>query len=235
MKLPPNLTKLVSKFLIGTEKLSPKVESNLRRLITSSGRALETSANSRGFLMDTLIGRKGGLDVIKARVQQGGLLGPGGAILGDAALDPKFKQLVRNIASSKGAKEIVNPSTGKAISRTSAYGKALGMGALESLNPIFSLGMPVLDARAAMLRPDYEEDGGYSGILKALGSGAGFAIGGPLGLIGGSITGELGGRLGKSIGEMFDPTNTDLKNINVALKKIPSNYILDEAVPSQYT
>tara|TARA_Y100000592_G_scaffold19371_2_gene29700 strand:- start:3873 stop:4577 length:705 start_codon:yes stop_codon:yes gene_type:complete len=222
------------KLLVGTEKLAPKVEANLRKVVTTSGRMVDDASKSRGMLKDILIGQKGGLDVVKARLTQGGLIGPGGAILGDVAIDPKFKELVKNIKASKGAKAVVDPRTGKAISKPHAYAKLVGGGALEGLNPLFGLGYPLLDIHTAVNTPDHEEGGGYSGILRALGSGAGFAVAGPLGLVGGTIGGELGGRLGGSLGGLLDPEKKVL--IDKPLQNtLPSKYILDEALPPSYT
>jgi len=234
--LSPLLGKL-EKALVGAERLAPEVQKSIRKYVTPSGRMIESSLKNRAKGLNLLLGQKGGLDVVKSRFRQGGVLGPGGLFLGDLAIDPHYKQLLTNLRNSKGFNYVLDPKTGKSISKRKALAKVVGGGIVESINPVFGLGFPILDAKAAMDSPAYEEGGGYSGLLGALGSGVGFAAGGPLGLLGGMAVGELGGGLGRSIGGMFDPDKplVDLSGKTMHTVPRPSDYILDAAIPHQYT
>lgn len=234
--LAPLLGKL-EKTLVGAERLAPEVQKSVSKYITPSGRIIEDSLKNRAKGLNLLLGQKGGLNVIKSRFRQGGILGPGGLFLGDLALDPNYKQLLTNLKNSKGFNYVIDPKTGKSITKRKAVAKVLGGGIIEGMNPAFGIGFPILDAKAALDSPDYEEGGGYSGLLGALGSGIGFAAGGPLGLIGGMAAGELGGGIGRTLGGMFDPSKplVDLSGKTMHTVPRPSDYILDAAIPHQYT
>lgn len=232
-----NLTPLLAKLekaLVGAPRLAPEIRSSVAKYVTPTGRMLEDSLQSRATGLNLLLGQKGGLNVVKSRFRQGGVLGPGGLFLGDLAVDPKYKELLANLRKSKGFPTVIDPKTGRSISKTQAISKVLGGGLVEGINPAFGLGFPILDAKAALDSPDYEEHGGYSGLLGALGSGLGFAAGGPLGLLGGMAAGELGGGLGRSLGGLFDPEKPliDLSGKTMHTVSRPSDYILDAAIPT---
>lgn len=223
----------LSKALVGAEKLAPEVEESVRKLVTSTGRINEKALANRRFGGNLLLGQKGALDAVKARYRQGGAFGPGGVVMGELAVDPRYKKLVKELVEAKGTPHIVDPYTGKLISRNKAMAKVIGKGATESINPAFLLGFPALEMYDATKNPDYLEEGGYSGLLGALGSGVGFMAGGPLGLVGGMGASMLGQNLGASIGGRFDPKK-NLLNVTspTAQATIPkaSDLILDAAV-----
>lgn len=236
MSLRSNILSKLNRLLVGTEKLAPEVESAVRSLVSKSGRINEKALANRRFGGTLLVGQKGAADAIKARYAQGGLMGPGGVLLGELAVDPRYKKLLQEVKASKGAKELVDPYTGKLISRRKGVAKAVGKGVTESINPAFLLGFPAVEAYDAMNNPDYTDEGGYSGILGALGSGAGFMAGGPLGLVGGMGASMLGHSLGSSIGRALDPTKPVISS-QASSPTIPkaSDLILDAAVNTTYT
>ena len=198
------ISSAVSKALVGAEHLAPEVRAATRKLVTESGHINQEALGSRKLLGDFLLGKKGTLEALKGRYAQGGIIGPGGLIRGEFALDPRYKQLVKSLAESD-SKFIVNPYTGKQISRPRAVSKAITAGISESLNPLLLLGFPAMEISEALNTPDSDSHGGYSGIGGALGSGLGFTIGGPLGILGGLASSHLGDSAGRYLGSLIDP------------------------------
>lgn len=231
-KLSDKLTRL----LVGTEKLAPKVEKNIRKYVSSTGRLEESVLGKRRLHGDILIGKKGTTDALKARYIQGGVLGPGGLVRGELALDPKFKELVKNVQGSKGSSAtITNPYTGEQISKAKAVRMLATKGLGQSINPLFLLGFPIADVHSSMGTAAHEQHGGNSGILGALGSGLGFAAAAPLGLVGGIGASMLGEHLGSAVGSSFDPSAPTLNlggRGNSTRLPRASDVILDAAIPS---
>ena len=214
------LSRLLTRALVGTEKLAPELEKATRKFVSHSGYMNEKALGSRRLLGDILIGKKGAGNVIKARYAQGGMLGPGGLVMGELAVDPRYKELLKRVKSSSKGKMILDPYSGKKITRGAAAKRLVGSGIMEGINPLFADGFPLLDVYGASKKDDTDPDGGMTGILGSLGSGLGFAAAGPLGLVGGMAVGSVGENVGRSIGRLFDPE-----------KKRPNDIILDAAVP----
>lgn len=225
----------VTKALVGTEKLAPEVEAAARGLVSESGRINQEALGKRRLLGDLLIGKKGTIEALKARYQQGGILGPGGLIMGEFALDPRYKQLIKNYRQSSPGSSIVDPYSGGEMTRSMARRKLLTKGVGQSVNPLFLLGFPAMDLSTAIKTDSSDEHGGMSGILGALAGGAGFAMGGPLGLVGGLGASMIGEGIGKSVGGLFDPapsTGNVLSADRAARIPRASDLILDAAIPT---
>ena len=223
----------LTKFLVGAEHLTPEIRASLNKVVSETGHINEKALGGRRLLGDLLIGKKGVGSALKARYHQGGLLGRGGLVRGELALDPRYTKLLKRLKASKGAPTLVDPYTGKAISRTKALGMAATKGVGQSMNPLFLLGFPLMDMKSSLEAPSYTEEGGMSGTLKALGGGLGFAAAGPLGLLGGMGTSVIGGHLGATLGKAFDPDAPLMGFRGSASNKLPkaSDIILDAAVP----
>jgi len=226
----------VSKALVGAEKLAPEVEVAARKLVSDTGRINQEALGKRRLLGDLLIGKKGASQALKARYQQGGLLGQGGLLMGEFALDPRYKELVKNYRQAGTGRSIIDPYSGQKLTRSGATRKLVTKGLEESLNPLFLLGFPAMDVATAINTPDSDEHGGMSGILGALAGGAGFAIGGPMGLVGGMGASMLGENIGKSVGGLFDPSKSTINNVlpSQQAARVPraSDLILDAAIPA---
>ena len=228
------LLERASKVLVGTEKLAPEIEQAARKYVSRTGHINQKALGDRRLLGDLLIGKKGAKDAIKARYHQGGLLGPGGLIMGELALDPRYKQLIKNYRNAPQAKTLIDPYTGKAISRSAAKSRLATKGFGQAMNPLFLLGFPAMDVATALNTPESDEHGGMSGVLGALASGAGFAIGGPMGLVGGMGASMLGENIGKAVGGVFDSSEEQpVLAMNSAYSRMPraSDAILDAALP----
>lgn len=225
----------VTKALVGTEKLAPEVESAARKFVSDTGRINHEALGKRRLLGDLLIGKRGVTEALKARYAQGGILGPGGLVMGEFALDPRYKQLVSNYRQAPTGAAILDPYSGQAISRSKATKKLVTQGLGQSISPMFLLGFPAMDVSSAISMDPSDEHGGMSGILGALAGGAGFAMGGPLGLVGGLGASILGENIGKSVGGLFDPKSIapaeGLHSKRAQYKPGRPNLILDAAIP----
>lgn len=219
-----------ARFLVGSEKLAPEALQTARKYVSETGRINHSALGDRRLLGDLLIGKKGTMSALKGRFAQGGVFGPGGLVAGELALDPKFKELLKNYRSSTG-QHVLDPYTGQRLSRSHATRKLVTKGLGETINPLFVLGFPALDVASALKTPDEEEHGGMSGVLGALGGGLGFAVAGPLGLVGGIGAGHVGEQLGSSIGSMFDPKKKQVPELRKSASQYRSTVILDAAVP----
>ena len=225
----------VTKALVGTEKLAPEVESNARKFVSETGRINDGSLGSRRLLGDLLIGKRGVTGALKARYAQGGIFGPGGLVMGEFALDPRYKQLVSNYRQAPTGTAILDPYSGQIVSRSKATKKLVTKGLGQSISPMFLLGFPAMDVARAISTDPGDEHGGMSGILGALAGGAGFAMGGPLGLVGGMGASMLGEHVGTSVGSLFDPKNSRVSGVSPVhptQHRLPQpNLILDAAIP----
>lgn len=221
---------VVERALVGTEKLAPEVEQATRNLVSSSGRINHDVLGNRKLLGDLLIGKKGTTDALKARYRQGGIIGPGGLVMGEFAVDPRYKELVNAFRAAPKGANVVDPYTGKLVSKRTAVRMLATKGLGQGLNPLFLLGFPVMDISSAISTPDSDPHGGNSGILGALGGGLGFAVGGPLGLVGGLGASHVGQSIGRSIGGLFDPKPSGSYS-TVPPSMTISKAVLDAAVP----
>lgn len=221
----------VERALVGSERLSPEIEAATRQYVTSAGRINEQALGKRKLLGDLLIGKKGTLGALKARYRQGGVIGPGGLVMGELAIDPKYKDLVRAFREAPRGTSVVDPYTGKLVSKGKAARMLATKGIGQGINPMFLLGFPALDVASAISTPDSDIHGGTSGILGALGGGLGFAVAGPLGLVGGLGASHIGQSLGQSVGSLFDPAQSLTSN-SVPPSMVISNSVLDAAIPT---
>jgi hypothetical protein len=229
IRLADKLTKL----LVGSEKLAPEIQSSVRKYVSETGRIDPSALGKRRLMGDILIGQKGSLDAVKARYAQGGMLGPGGLVRGELALDPKFKELVKNFKASKGSGKVLNPYSGELVSKSKATQMLATKGIGQGINPLFLLGFPISDIKSSLDAPSHEQHGGASGVLGALGSGLGFAAAAPLGLVGGIGASMLGEHLGSAVGSGLDPTAPLLNLATTNSTRLPraSDVILDATVP----
>lgn len=229
LRLADKLTKI----LVGSEKLAPEVQAGVRKYVSETGRINSSSLGKRRLMGDILIGKKGTKDALKARYTQGGVLGPGGLVRGELAIDPKYKELIKNFKSSKGSKEVLNPYTGERISKAKAARMLATKGMGQGINPLFLLGFPLADIKTSLDTPSHDQHGGSSGVLGALGSGLGFAAAAPLGLVGGIGASMLGEHLGSAIGSTMDPSAPTGSINSPQSTRLPraSDVILDAALP----
>lgn len=224
----------VSKFLVGSEKVAPEVQKAISSYVTPTGRLVEESLQKRRLLGNLLIGKKGTMEALKGRYQQGGLLGPGGLVRGELALDPRYKELLKNIKNRDSSGMVLDPYTGKLVSGKRAITKGVTKGVGQSINPLFLLGFPIADIKSSLETDSSDIQGGSSGVLGAIGSGLGFAAAAPLGLVGGIGASMLGETLGQNIGSVIDPSP---KTIDIfggqKGTRLPraSDLILDAAIP----
>jgi hypothetical protein len=200
--------------------LSKKELAVLRKYVSEAGRVTEEAKQGGSGLRKALIGSTAAPEVVKARYAQGGLLGPGGVLLGDLAMTEPLRQSLRRTGSRLRGKA-VDPSEATLGQDLKQLAKGLpGQG----VNLGFGLGFPIAGALSAQGMDPSLEEGGLSGVGRALGSGLGFLGAAPFGL-GGSILGShFGGDLGSSIGKLLESKPEPANNI-----------VMDAAVPKSYT
>ena len=226
------LTDQLTRALVGAEKLAPEVEAGVRKMVSGTGHIQQDALGKRRLMGDILIGKKGSTEALKARYHQGGVLGPGGLVRGEMAIDPKYKELIKNFRASKGSPTVTNPYTGEQISKAKASRMLATKGVGQGVNPLFLLGFPLVDVKSSLDTPSHEALGGASGVLGALGSGLGFAAAAPLGLVGGLGVGMLGEHLGSAVGSTLDPSAPAITWGPKNSTRLPkaSEIILDAAV-----
>jgi hypothetical protein len=202
----------IERALVGSESLSPELKQFTEKYIYSTGRAKHLPGR-KSKILNFAIGPEGAANILKARYAQGGIFGPGGLILGEMAPSQEYLDLIRNIGKSSDGL-ILDPGTGRLISKKRAVAKAIGKTPLEALNPAFLLGFPAYDVYSSLNAKPGDDNYGAKGVGTALGSGLGFILGAPLGLVGGlgisHIGSSLGGRLGNSLSKtpVSQTTNT---------------------------
>lgn len=186
------LGSIVERALVGTEKLSPELQKYVDTYTHSSGRAKELSL-PRSTLLSMAIGPQGAADVLKSRYIRGGLLGPGGILLGEMAPSQEYLDLARDV--------LTNKSVAGGGSKAMRAAKLLVKTPMEALNPIMLAGLPAYDLSQHFKHKARGEDT-ESTLGNILGSNLGFFVGGPFGLAGGLGASYLGGKLGDSIEEL---------------------------------
>jgi len=135
----------------------------------------------RGFLGGIFLGDKSPHKILKARYDQGGILGKGGIIRGDFAFSPGMKE---NWAKFR------NKDLG-GWDRTKGLLGAAGSGAMGAGNLTLGAALPIgLAAHSAAT-------GDAAGAAGGLGEIAGYALGGPFGIAGSLAGGYLGGSVGR--------------------------------------
>jgi hypothetical protein len=194
------LSDIASRALFGAKNLSAAELENIGKYVTRSG---HVRANSqRGLLKSTLLGNENAMNILKSRYRQGGLIGKGGIVLGEIAPSDDF------INSAKKLKRYLGSAPGTAHDMTRSDISNLAFGGLGTgLGVGFTLGYPLLDAYdiARGRNPEYGEGKRGSGVVGALGSGAGFLLSSGFGLPAGILASSVGKHIGERVGRVFDP------------------------------
>jgi hypothetical protein len=199
--------------LVGNKTMRPSELASVRKYITESGHP----TNPRGgILRNLLVGSPDALNIIRSRFAQGGVLGRGGLIRGELAPDPALIASLRRIYQGNplptragiGAK-------GKPLIDSGDYLRSAGLGANYALHLGLGLGIPYLGVREALKSSDPAQ-----GVGQSLGEGAGYLLGGPLGLTGLMLAGGLGGSAGASAGRAVSAATTPVQMAT----PLPGNY-----------
>jgi hypothetical protein len=232
----------IERALVGSESLSPELKEFTEKYVHSTGRAKHLPSR-KSKLLNFAIGPEGAANILKARYTQGGVLGPGGIILGELAPSQEYIDLLKRISKASGNK-IIDPATGKEITRRRGALKAIAKTPLEALNPAFLLGFPAYDTYSALKAKPGDENYGARGVGGALGSGLGFILGAPLGLVGGIGLSHIGHSLGESAGDLFsgtprgEPVKSEQVGKDILDKQIPviaAKALFDAYRHSDYT
>jgi hypothetical protein len=165
------------------KKLRPGQLSEVQKYVTDTGWAQDSQ--QRNALLGMLIGDKNPLKVLKARWNQGGLLGKGGIIRGDLAFDPTMKDSWRKFRDT-------DASFGQ---RAMGLGGTALKGGMGSLNMVGGGIAPLGYAGLAAYQGDW--GGAAGGAFEPLG----YAVGAPFGIVGALGAGAASGSLGKMLGE----------------------------------
>ena len=184
---------LLKNVLVGNRSLRPSELASVRKYVTESGAV----ANPRGgILRNLLIGSPDALNILRSRFAQGGIAGKGGLIRGELAPDPALIASLKRIyqGNSLPGRAGVRPG-GKPFLDSGDYLRSAGLGANYALHLGLGLGIPYLGVREALKNSAPAE-----GVGQSLGEGAGYLLGGPLGLTGLMVAGGLGGSAGASAG-----------------------------------
>lgn len=138
------------------------------------------------------------VEVLRQRYERGGLLGRGGIVTGDLALDPDFKRNAGKLINReyKGPRE--------AASLAWSAGKS---GLMDGVNKHLSYGMPAAAVAGAITAPAGEGESKLENVARPVGDALGWAIGGPTGLVGGSlIAGQVTSKLVDAARRISPPT-----------------------------
>jgi hypothetical protein len=136
------------------------------------------------------------LKMLKQRYQVGGLLGPGGVVMGDMGISP---------ATTRAVKDVLDPKELGTTERLKAVGRAGFYGGQELLDKGLSYGLPSYAVYEMATRPEETKGQRGAALGQTLGDVIGWSAGSPFGLIGGTgIAGTIT-ELGKRIGHAADP------------------------------
>ena len=223
-----SIGKAFKRFLVGRKDLGSEGLAKVRESVTDTGWA-HLDPN-KGFFRSILTGSgKSGLGTIKGRFAQGGVFGKGGLLRGDLAWNPKSWEVIRKLNRGQ--------ATGADLR---SLGKTLPF---DLLNTGIVAGMP-LAAGYHVATADNMPAGERVGTLGGeLGTVAGYALGGPFGLIaslgGGVLAGTAGEAAGRAAGKVFEPS-AEKAPVRVRLpgqSKIDaltrSGYLADVPLPGQ--
>lgn len=170
------------RLLVGGGHIPPHELEAMRKLVTDTGFA--HSNRPPGFVNGVkglLFGAsKDPLGVFKARVRQGGVLGKGGLVRGDIAMDPAMIKTWRKIRGG-------DHSFGN-------YSSLAGHGLGQAASVAFGPGLPAAALAGATLGTGTWGDAGAEGASML-----GYAMGAPFGMVGGMVGGSLGSYLGDSM------------------------------------
>jgi len=165
------------------KKLSPKALSEARKYVTDTGWAQDSQ--QRNAILGLLIGDKNPLKILKARFNQGGLLGKGGIIRGDFAFDPTMKDSWRKFRDPNAS----------GMDRALGLGGATLKGGMGGINVASGAVAPLAYAGLAAYNGDV--GGAVGGAFEPLG----YAVGAPFGIAGALAAGVGSGQIGRMLGE----------------------------------
>ena len=171
----------VMKFLRGNKALTPKQLEYVAKHVTPSG--FGHLDPNKGFLKSIFTGGHASpLGVLKSRYMQGGVFGKGGIVRGDLAFDHRTIEGLKKIRAGdiapgwQGVKQVAGTA---------------GSTLFDAANPYFALGLPAIAVHAG-LKDENLTNKQKAGILGGeAGAVLGYALGGPLGLVGSMVAGGL--------------------------------------------
>jgi hypothetical protein len=184
---------LLRSLLVGRKYISPSEMAKIRHVVTDTGYAKVQPYLSKGGIGRTVFRTLFGegpnrMDILKARMRQGGLFGKGGVIHGDIAFDPKFFEDIKKFRQGE---------------RTLGKAWDIGTEGLSGgLNVAFTAGLPLMTA-ASYLRGESQGSDVAAEGLSTIGQ----SLGAPFGIVGAMA----GGAAGTALGNMFkkeDPQGT---------------------------
>jgi hypothetical protein len=158
----------------------------------------------KGVFQDMSIGQSP-LQVLKQRYQHGGVIGKGGLLTGDFAVDPDTARAWREFNKTKvvernGKKYRVHANT--TGERYMGLGAAVGS---EALQKSFTIGLPAASVYTAATTPAGEGESRLGNVGSAIGETAGWGLGSPAGFLGGWAIATPVIGAGRAIGEKLDP------------------------------
>jgi hypothetical protein len=220
-QIPPGIRKSASLKKVlwglgeeGMKRLSPERLADITSKVTRSG--WMHPQGQRNMLLSLAIGPKGALNAMKARYAQGGVLGKGGLVRGDLAFNPEMFERIKRIRSGTASWK--------------DYPGVAGHVAGAGLNTAGVLAAPALLTADAAMSPLAPGENRVTKTLGSLGSGLGWALGGPLGLggdlVAGTIGGAVGGTLGTGLEALVPPTPR--RAAQIATSRLPTQ--LNEAM-----
>jgi hypothetical protein len=141
------------------------------------------------------------LQAMKQRYQHGGMVGKGGVLTGDFAIDPDTIRTLKNFRT----KSPQRAANGKLYNMRNASGVdvATALGS-EAMNKTFTIGAPAAGLYAAATNPVGEGESRMGNIGRGLGDVVGFSAMSPLGYVGGVYGATPFGTAGQMLGEKMD-------------------------------
>ena len=168
----------VRSLLVGRKYIPAKEMEKIRHLVTDTGFAKLQPYKTEGGIPRTIFRGLFGegpnrLDILKARLQQGGIFGKGGVIHGDIAFDPAlFENIKKFKAGDRSLKNLSNIAL---------------EGGAGLMNVGFTAGLPLITAAAALKGEASGADVASEGL-----SAVGQALGAPFGIVGAMGGGAIG-------------------------------------------
>jgi hypothetical protein len=197
-------------------KLSPVQRAFTRKHVTAGGYA---KGHQGGTLRKLLVGPKGATNTLKARYLQGGIAGKGGLLRGELAPSPELLETLKRVRGGNALPTYAYRPSGSMLPKVSPgdYSSLLGQGSMYGMNLGFGVGLPGYLAYDAATNPAHASGDRAGLAAEALGSGAGYLLGGPLGLVGAMAASQALGGAGKAVGQSLssgskgvDPMNYEL-------------------------
>ena len=206
----------VLKQLAVGRKLSPVQQAFVRKHVTEGGYA---KGHKGGTLRKLLVGPEGATNTLKARYLQGGVVGKGGLLRGELSPSPELLATLNRVRSGNALPTYAYKPGGSVLPKISPgdYASLAGQGSLYGMNLGFGVGLPGYLAYDAATNPMHASKDRAGLAAEALGSGAGYLLGGPLGLVGAIAASQALGGASKAVGQSLssgskgvDPMNYEL-------------------------